>query len=41
MFYELKNRNKNICIIGNVMTLQITGKNKILGYNNLFKVTNT
>ena len=40
MVYELNGR-KNICIIGNVITLQIILRNKIPGNNNLFKVTST
>ena len=40
MVYEL-NRRKNICIIGNVITLQINLRNEIPGNNNLFKVTRT
>ena len=40
MVYELNGR-KNICIIGNVITLQIILRNEIPGNNNLFKVTST
>ena len=40
MVYELNGR-ENISIIGNVITLQIILRNKILGNNNLFKVTST
>ena len=40
MVYELNGR-KNICIVGNVITLQIILRNIILGNNNLFKVTST
>ena len=40
MLYE-SNGSKNICIIRNVITLQIILKNEILGNNNLFKVTST
>ena len=38
MAYELNGR-KNICIFGNVTTLQIILRNEILGNNDLFKVT--
>ena len=37
----LVNRKKNICIFGNVITLQIILRNEIPGNNNLFKVTDT
>ena len=40
MVYELKGR-KNICIIGNVITVQVILRNKIPGNSNLFKVTST
>ena len=40
MLFELNGR-KNICIIGNVIILQIILRNEILGNNNLFKVTGT
>ena len=40
MVYELNGR-KNICIIGNVITLQIILRNEIPGNNNLLKVTST
>ena len=40
MVNELNGR-KNICITGNVITLQIILRNKILGNNNFFKVTST
>ena len=38
MLYELNGR-KNICIIRNVITLQIILRNQIPGNNNLFKAT--
>ena len=37
MVYELNGR-KNICIIGNVITLQILVRNEIPGNNHLFRV---
>ena len=40
MAYELNGR-KNICIFGNVITLQIIIRYEISGNNNLFKVTDT
>ena len=40
MAYEL-NRKKNICIFGDVLTLQIILKNEIPGSNLLLKVTST
>ena len=40
MVYELNGR-KNICIFGNVITLQIILRNKIPGHNDSFKVTST
>ena len=40
MVYKLNGR-KNICISGNVITLQIIPGNDILENNDLFKVTST
>ena len=40
MVYNLNGR-KNICISGNVITLQIIPGNDILENNDLFKVTST
>ena len=40
MVYNLSGR-KNICISGNVITLQIIPGNDILENNDLFKVTST
>ena len=40
MVYELNGR-KNICMIGNVITLQIILRNEIPGNKNLFKVSST
>ena len=40
MVYELNGR-KNICTIGNVITLQIIIRNEIPGNDNSFKVAST
>ena len=40
MVYELKGR-KNICIIGNVITLQVILRIESPGNSNLFKITST
>ena len=40
MVYEL-NRRKNICIIGNVITLQVILRIESPGNSNLFKITST
>ena len=40
MVYELNGR-KNICMIGNLITLKIILRKEIQGNNNLFKVTST
>ena len=40
MVYKLNGR-KNICIIGNAITLQIILRNEITVNKNLFKVTST
>ena len=40
MVYELNGR-KNICIFGNIITLQIILRNEIPGNNSLFKVAST
>ena len=38
MVYQL-NKKKNICIIGNIITLQNNSKKQIPGNNNFLKVT--